>query len=926
MARGRSEHASVEEAEPLTSKDSDETAASDTVEGRDSVNSISTTSLVLEGLNAIPQRFKPTHKFDYQDGGEDDGVDLELPRYMRPVPKKMSRDTRLLVWLVSAVALIGWALALFVFLVSGRYRHPSTIPFSHDAPSKNSGKKITWSQVEAGQWAPIHQQISWIGGAHDEDGLLLEHNQPGKEFLVIEDVRSRSNHPNALASQTLMKSGWFEADGGFVWADDIWPSPDLKHVLIVAKREKNFRHSFTGNYYIFDVDTQTAQHLDPGNPGERIQLASWAPTSDAIVFTRGNNLFLRIIPSTAVRQITSDGGPEYFYGVPDWVYEEEVLQGNSATWWDLDGQYIAFLRTNETLVPEYPVQYFVSRPSGHKPPPGEEHYPEVLQIKYPKAGAPNPVVDLQFYDVNRAEVFSVDIEGGFADDDRLIIEVLPARGGKILVREANRESDTFRVVLVDATTRTGTVVRKQDVAALDGGWVEPAQTSMFIPADPANGRPDDGYIDTVIHNNYDHLAYFSPLDSANPVMLTKGEWEVVQAPSAVDLKNNLVYFSATKEGSTQRHIYSVKLDGTDMKPMVPTDKPGYYFVSFSSRAGYALVNYEGPDIPSQKVMSTPSNPDIYDEIVEENSALAQMAATHEVPHKVFSSVTIDNVTLNVVEIRPAHFDESKEYPVLFHLYGGPGSQTVDRRFRVDFQSVVASSLGYLVVTLDGRGTGFIGRKARAIIRDNLGHYEALDQIYVARAYADKSYVDASRMAIWGWSYGGFMTLKTLELDGGATFQYGMAVAPVTDWRFYDSVYTERYMHTPQANAAGYASSAISNVTALRQTVRFMIMHGVADDNVHMQNTLTLLDKLDLAGVENYDVHVFPDSDHGIYFHNANRIVYDKLTNWLVNAFNGEWYRTEDPSPQDSGQSAGPWTGALHRRLSTAGRGADDRDS
>jgi dipeptidyl aminopeptidase len=199
--------------------------------------------------------------------------------------------------------------------------------------------------------------------------------------------------------------------------------------------------------------------------------------------------------------------------------------------------------------------------------------------------------------------------------------------------------------------------------------------------------------------------------------------------------------------------------------------------------------------------------------------------------------------------------------------------------------------------VDGRGTGYLGRKLRCITRGNIGYYEAKDQIAVAKMWAKKKYVDKERMAIWGWSYGGFTTLKTLETDAGETFKYGMAVAPVTDWRFYgkhmtsnfspsgmnalltyviklDSIYTERYMHTPQNNSAGYDNSSISDVTALSKNVRFLIMHGVADDNVHMQNSLVLLDKLDMATIENYDVHVFPDSDHSIYFHNANRIVYD----------------------------------------------------
>jgi dipeptidyl aminopeptidase len=672
-----------------------------------------------------------------------------------------------------------------------------------------------------------------------------------------------------------MKNAYFEVGDRTLTPSKVFPSKDLKKILIATDVQANFRHSFFGKYWIFDVETQTAEPLDSNNLDGRVQLASWSPQSDAIVFTRDNNMFLRKLSTQTVTQITTDGGTNLFYGVPDWVYEEEVFASNVATWWAEDGKFVAFLRTNETEVPEYPIQYFVSRPSGVQPLPGEENYPEVQQIKYPKAGAPNPTVDLQFYDIAKGDVFEVKIAGGFKPDNLLITEVIWAGAtGKALIRETNRESDVLRVVLVDVEQRSGKTVRTTDVQKLDGGWFEVSQKTRYIPADPANGRPQDGYIDTVIHENYDHLGYFTPMDNPNPIMLTSGNWEVVDAPSAIDLKKNLVYFSSTKESPIQRHVYSVKLDGTGMEPLTNTHKEGWYSASFSSGAGYTLLDYGGPNIPWQKVISTPSNEEHYENILEENPGLADLAKKHELPIEIYSTVNIDGYDLDVVERRPPHFNENKKYPVLFYLYGGPGSQTVTKAFTVDFESYIASSLGYIVVTVDGRGTGYIGRKARVIIRGNIGYYEARDQIETAKIWAQKKYVDASRLAIWGWSYGGFMTLKTLEQDAGETFSYGMAVAPVTDWRFYDSIYTERYMHTPQHNPGGYDNTSISNATALGQNVRFLIMHGVADDNVHMQNTLTLLDKLDLAGVENYDVHVFPDSDHGIYFHNANRIVYD----------------------------------------------------
>ncbi|KAF1810675.1 hypothetical protein P152DRAFT_460371 [Eremomyces bilateralis CBS 781.70] len=694
-----------------------------------------------------------------------------------------------------------------------------------------------------------------------------------------------------------MKNGGFFVGEHWVQPGKVWPSPDLTKVLVASDREQNWRHSFTGLYWIFDVASQTGEPLDPANPTARIQLAQWAPTSRAVSFTRDNNLYIRPIRMQEAYKITEDGGPETFNGVPDWVYEEEVFAGNSATWWSEDGKYIAFLRTDESQVPTYPIQYFVSRPSGEQPEPGLENYPEVRHIKYPKAGAPNPVVQLRFFSVTENRVFNIDVPDDFADDDRLITEVVWAgRSGKVLVRETNRESDLLKVVLMDVDRRTGKTVRTEDVNALDGGWMEVSQETTFIPGDPRRGRNHDGYIDTVIVDGFDHLGYFSPVDSAEPVLLTKGAWEVVKAPSAIDLKNNFIYFVATKDGSIERHVYKVKLDGTGLEPLTDVSKDGYYSVSFSSGAGYALLSYDGPGIPWQKVISTPSTHEQFDATIEENKQLATFAAKHELPIYNYQTITIDGVELNLLERRPPHFNEKKKYPVLFWMYQGPGSQTVDKKFNVDFQSYVASNLGYIVVTLDGRGTGYLGRDVRCATRGNIGYLESFDQIAAAKMWAKKKYVDSEKMAIWGWSYGGFMALKTLERDAGETFKYGMAVAPVTDWRYYDSIYTERYMHTPQHNPGGYMNATVADVDRLGRNVRFLIMHGVADDNVHMQSTLTLLDRLDLRGVENYDMHMFPDSNHGIYFHNANRIVYDKLNNWLINAFNGVWLKTANPTP------------------------------
>jgi dipeptidyl aminopeptidase len=761
----------------------------DSLDGTDS-----TTSILLEHLNGKAERSSSPDELPYSDKPSD----LLLPRENRDFdaeegkyigPQGVDRKTRRVLWVVLVIALLGWGLVAAQFIYKGNYKHASTRPHDPAATaSRGSGKKITMDQVLGGTWRPTKHAIQWIAGPEGEDGLLLERGGNKGGYLVVDDVRNNDAASGTLplSRRILMLKAAFSVGSTYVFPSNTWPSPNLRKVLVLSDREGNWRHSFTGLYWLFDVDTQTPEPLDPAHPNGRIQLASWSPQSDAVAFTRDNNLYIRKLDDKkTVIQITKDGGSELFYGVPDWVYEEEVFSGNSATWWSEDGKYISFLRTNESQVPSYPIQYYVSRPSGQTPKPGEENYPEVRDIKYPKAGAANPFVHLQFYDVAKDHVFSVDIANDFKDEDRLITEVVWAGlDGKVLVRETNRESDVLKVVLIDAERRTGQTIREEDVNALDGGWFEVSEETTFIPSDPGNGRSHAGYVDTIIHEGYDHLAYFTPLDNPEPIILTSGEWEVVKAPSAIDLKNNYVYFVATKESSIQRHIYRVFLNGTGFEAITDTKKEGYYGASFSKGGGYALLEYDGPDIPWQMVVTMPGNSQKYEKTVEDNVNLKELAAAHELPIMIYQTINIDGFELNLLERRPPHFNPKRKYPVLFWMYQGPGSQSVDKRFNIDFQAYVAANLGYIVVTLDGRGTGFRGRKTRCIIRGNMGHWESHDQIAAAKIWAAKKYVDPSRLAIWGWSYGGFMTLKTLEQDAGRTFKYGMAVAPVTDWRYY----------------------------------------------------------------------------------------------------------------------------------------------
>jgi dipeptidyl aminopeptidase B len=873
----------------------------------DSLASVSTTSIVFDRIQEESE--KVSHKkskngrkngfateFDDEDPlkDEDNENDLETGPFLgtagngadQPLPARQPMDRRLRKYLLIAagVFVLGWLISLGVFVATGSYRHESDSEHDPEANSRGSGKAITLDQVMGGFWRVKSQTISWIADPDGQDGLMLEQGAAGKDFLVVEDVKSIGTDPAdekaTTTSRTLMKDSTFKFNGETLRPSFVEPSPNLRMVLLGVNKEKNWRHSFTASYYILHVETQAVEPLILADRNRRIKLATWSPRSDNIAFTStDNNMYIRRInkPATII-QVTKDGGVESFNGVPDWVYEEEVIGGRSAIWWSPDGKHLAYLRTNETGVPEYTLQYFVSRPSDTEPAPGEETYPENQQIKYPKAGAHNPVVELHFFNVDKRESFQADSDDQFPDDDRIINEVVWAGNKNVLVKQTNRISDNLKVVLVDVEGKKAKTVRSLDVNALDGGWFEITQDMTFVPADKDNGRPHDGYVDTVIHEGYDHVAYFTPLDSSDPIMLTSGKWEVSSAPAAVDPVNNLVYLVAAKAASTQRHVYSVNLlDGSDLKALTDDTVEAYYSASFSEGAGYVLLSYGGPRIPSQRVESTPSNKlrMAFNRTIEDNAELAEKARKHALPILKYGQLDLGNgVSVNYKERRPPHFDSSHEYPVLFQQYSGPGSQSVNKRFAVDYSAFIASSLGYIVITVDPRGTGYRGRAHRVPVRGQLGVLEAADHIAAASHFASERYIDASRLCIWGWSYGGFQTLKTLEQDAGRVFSYGMAVAPVTDWRYYDSIYAERYMRLPTENAAGYDASSVANATALGDSVRFLLMHGVADDNVHFQNSLTLLDKLDLAGVENYDVHVFPDSDHSIYFHNANKIVYD----------------------------------------------------
>lgn len=775
------------------------------------------------------------------------------------------------------LGIIIWGVLFLLMTISRFHLQPSPAQiqkYLKDSPTllydnrkQAVGPRLNVSSFRDGLFRPDFTSVQWIHDRTADGKYVLTHESSHVIKSIVDDSYE----------YVLFNATGFEYDGTTYNVEGLMASPDLTQALLQTNVTHNWRHSSFALYWHLDVATQKIEPVF----SEPLAVTSWSPKSDSVAFVYNNDVYIKR-PDGVVR-VTYDGDANVFNGKPDWVYEEEVFASDIVLWWSPDGDKIAFLKLNDTEVPEYPIQYYVQ---------DDRDYPEVRNIKYPKAGYPNPIVELVVLEVD--DVKSASSVPLSSMVEYLITEVLWVSDDRVLVKTSNRASDRLEIYLVDATKKSAQLVRTHKA---EKSWFEVLTNTHFVPKDISASRGHDGYIDTVVVDGFNHLAYFSPPQNPEPVLLTSGQWEVVDGVKAFDEETNQVYFIATKKSSVERHLYTVNLHSgqSSIEEITDTSRDGWYSASISSGSRYLLSTNGGPRVPYQELVDLHTRKHL--KTIESNEKLKETMETHQVPRVEYLVVSLGtdeqgrDILANVKETFPLNFDRSRQYPVLFYVYGGPGSQMVTKAFSVDTSALAAAELDAVVVTVDGRGTGFnsyADSDFKFCVRDQLGHYEPIDQIAAAKIWSKKSYVDASRMAIWGWSYGGFLTLKTLETDGGSVFSYGAAVAPVTKWKLYDSIYTERYMRTPQENPEGYVTASIHNATQFKDVTRFLIMHGSGDDNVHFQNTLELIDEYNLAAVENFDFMVFPDSDHSISYHNGNNVVFDRLFSWLDRAFGGEF--------------------------------------
>ncbi len=605
-------------------------------------------------------------------------------------------------------------------------------------------------------------------------------------------------------------------------------SPDGKQLLIANGATPIYRHSYTTAYYL-----QNENGIRPilsDLPGTRD--ASFSPDGRMIAFSSGNNLFLYDIAADSVRQITHDGAwNEVINGTTDWVYEEECAF-TKAYAFSPDGRKIAFLRFDESEVPLFEMMRFDG-----------ELYNKAHSFKYPKAGDTNSTVDLFVYDLQSGQTERIDVG---PDRGQYVLHPAWTPDGHLYFERMNRKQNHFEVVLCNRDGSQQVIYDERSPKYVD----HLSKTFYFLP---------DGkrfIVREETSAGYMHLYLYS-LDKGLLNPITQGPWEVTDF---VGVRGNKVYYTSTEGSPLHRTLYRINLNGKYKERLTPDD--GFYKISPSADLSYYIAE--------SSTNTTPSRTEIFDangksvRILEQNAELREYLRQNELiaPREFFSFTTERGDTLSAYMVKPLDFDPTHRYPVLLTQYSGPGSQQVVDRWGLDWEDALVSH-GYIVVCVDPRGTGFQGETFKKLTYGNLGAMEVDDQLSMARYMARQSYVDPDRIGIYGWSYGGFMALGC-ALKGEGLFKMAIAVAPVTSWRYYDSIYTENFNGLPQDYPQGYDDNSPINFAHLLddQKTRLIIIHGTADDNVHFQNTIEMTRALNKEGKQ-YDMMVYPDQNHSM---------------------------------------------------------------
>lgn len=627
-------------------------------------------------------------------------------------------------------------------------------------------------------------------------------------------------------------------------------SDNENKILIATDVQPIYRRSFTAQFFVFDRDEET---LEPLSEKGAQKLATFSPDASKVGFVRENNIFIKDLVTGEVEQITHDGKHNHIInGTTDWVYEEEFafIQGFH---WSPKGDKIAFYKFDESRVKQFHMTMY-----------RDSLYPEDYTFKYPKAGEKNSIVKIFVYDLQEGTVKEMDT-GEETDQYIPRIKWTPENDKLCMIR-MNRLQNKVEIMLADAHTGESKVIYEERneyyISQIDDDY----------PTFVDNGN---NFIIYSEKSGYNHL-YLYDMQGNLVQQITEGNWEVTDFLGYDEEKDRVFYVSA-EASPLKRSVYSIKKDGTDKREI--TEKDGWNNVNFSKGFKYYINYHSSANAPLRVTLHKRDGELI--RVLEDNEELNKNAEKYGFQEKQFVKINTpsSDYELNAYMITPPDFDKDKQYPLFMYLYGGPGSQQVTDRWggRLAWFQMLAQR-GYVIAVVDNRGTGGRGEEFKKMTYGELGKYETIDQIEAAQYFGDKSYIDAGRIGIFGWSYGGYMASNCL-FQGNETFSMAIAVAPVTNWRYYDTIYTERYMGLPQNNAEGYdENSPINHVEGLKGD--YLLIHGTGDDNVHFQNSIELAEELVQANKQ-FEMQFYPDKNHGIYGGNTTYHLYTRMTNFIM---------------------------------------------
>tara|TARA_B100001142_G_scaffold328254_1_gene387906 strand:- start:326 stop:2476 length:2151 start_codon:yes stop_codon:yes gene_type:complete len=620
-------------------------------------------------------------------------------------------------------------------------------------------------------------------------------------------------------------------------------SDDEKKILLKTETKNIYRYSSKSVYYIYNIFTDKLKKIS----NDKVMYATLSPNASKVAYVFENNLYIKDIKTEEITQVTDDGKKnQIINGASDWVYEEEFGLVRSFEW-SPDGNNIAYYKFDESQVKEFSMDLFKGG-----------LYPTQEVFKYPKAGEENSVVKIYFYNLKEEKSTFIYTEKDYEYFPRI---KWTNNANKLVLFGMNRHQNELDFIIANVATGTNKVLFTE-------------KNKYFIDIhDNLTFLAENNFIWTSEKDGFNHI-YIKNLDGSEE-QITKGNWEVTSF-DGVDSDNMEVYYRSTEEGSINRTLYAQNLITGEKRKL--STQLGNNSARFSKNLKYYINTYSNANTAPYYTLHKSNGKQL--KILEDNAEFNNRMEEYNLSEIEFLTIKTKDTELNAWMIKPPDFDKKKEYPLYMFLYGGPGSQQVTNSFWTNnYWHQMLAQKGYIIACVDNRGTGGKGAEFKKMTYKELGKFETIDQINAAKHFGNLPYIDANRIGIQGWSYGGYMSSLAIT-KGADVFSLAIAVAPVTNWRYYDNIYTERYMQTPQENASGYdKNSPINHVEKLKG--HYLLVHGSADDNVHVQNTMEMVSALVRANKQ-FDLFIYPDKNHGIYGGNTRYHLYKKMTDFILN--------------------------------------------